>query len=311
MNRGGIKSVSGCIALAILLAGSFLVKAQILTASEYSGRATGINAVITAGGTPTTYITGDTCPLPARGGTSVVTTSGPLIFNVLGSGTITSTTSGKGLTSSSSSSVSGFIFAGGGWNIRAQNIMTMTQCNCCDVGAPGCAGETSITGFTVVDPSNTNFPVTINGQPNQVVNLPNGAGTITFNERITGPGSLTVIGAHINLTSGGTNYNIIVAASHSDINCAQGVITPAQVNVSGRVLTAGGVGISRATLTLRNSQGAVQTVFSRSSGDYVFSGVTTGQSYVLQATHPSYTFQPRVINVLDELTGVDLHADGP
>src|SRR5689334_12137723 len=119
MNMGKTKIVSYCISVAIFMAAVLAVSAQLPSQSEYSGRATGIDSSIIVNGVTTTTTTGDTCPLPARGGTSTVTTSGPLVNGILGTGTIVSTTSGAGLTSQSSSSVSQFLLRAGAWTISA------------------------------------------------------------------------------------------------------------------------------------------------------------------------------------------------
>ena len=307
MNMGKSKIVSICISVAILLASFVAATAQIQNAGEYSGRATGINSSINVNGATVSTITGDTCPLPQRGGTSTVTTSGPLVAGVLSTGTIVSTTSGSGLTSQSSSSVSNFFLKAGSWTVTADNVTTRTQCSCCDVKNPSCSGETVITGLSVTDPSGAAFPITINGQADQVVTLPNSAGTITFNERSSAPGSITVNGMHINITSGGNNYNIVVASSHSDILCGALIITPADVNISGHIVDANGAAIRQATVTLTDDHGQViRTTLSGLDGSYQITGVTSGQTYILQATQKSYTFQPKVLNVLDEMTDVNL-----
>jgi hypothetical protein len=307
MNMGKERLVSICISVAIVMAAFIVSQAQVTGTSEYSGRATGINSVININGASTTTVTGDTCPLPARGGTSTVTTSGSLITGILGTGTVVSTTSGVGLTSQSSSSVSDFYLNAGGWIIKASNVTTRTQCSCCDIAAPACNGETNINGLTVTDPTGANFAVTVNGQANQVVNLPNGAGTITFNERSSAPGSLTVNGMHINIAAGGNTYNVVVASSHSDILCGSVVITPSNVNVSGRVLDTSGAAIPQASVTLSNDRGQIiRSAMSGMDGSYQFTEVQTGQTYVVQANHKAYTFQPRAINLLDEMTDVNL-----
>ena len=307
MNMGKSKIVSICISVATLLASFVVAGAQIRNAAEYSGRATGINSSITINGATTATVTGDTCPLPARGGTSTVTTSGPLVFGVLGTGTIVSTTSGSGLTSQSSSSVSNFFLKAGNWTISADNVTTRTQCSCCDIASPSCSGETVISGLSVTDPTGAAFPITVNGQADQVVTLPNGAGTINFNERSSAPGSLTVNGMHINITSNGNTYNVVVASSHSDILCGSLVVTASEVNISGRLVDSTGAAIRQASITLSDEHGqVVRTALSGLDGSYYLTGVTTGQTYILQATHKSYTFQPKALNVLDEMTGVDL-----
>src|SRR6476469_8844031 len=221
MNRGRLTFFSLSICAAILAAFSVQTFAQITTAQAFSGRATGISAAVTANGSTSTVTSGDTCPLPPRGGSSTVTaTGGPLMQGVLGSGTVVSSTSGSGITSQSSSSVSGFILNSGGWSIRADNASSSTQCNCCDVAAPACSAQSSVTGFTVTSPTGAITTIAPNGSTNQSVTLPGGIGSVTFNERSsTGPGDLTVNAMHLNVTIGSTTYNVVVASSHSDIVC--------------------------------------------------------------------------------------------
>jgi hypothetical protein len=307
MNRGKVNYISLSIGVAMLIAAlSFIGKAQIVTAQEFSGRATGINSTITTNGAASTTTAGDTCPLPPRGGSSTVTTSGILIPGSLASGTIVSTTSGSGITSQSSSNVGDFFFSGGGWTIHATNVSSSTQCNCCDIANPGCSGSSGVTGLSVTRPSGT-FPITVAGAANQVVTLPNGAGTITFNERTSATGSLTVNAMHINITNGSTNYNVVVASSHSNILCPGIIITPEQVNVSGHTVDQNGAPIARVTVTITNSAGSViSTTASGADGSYTLTNITAGQTYIVQATNKSYSFAPRTLNLLDEVTGFDL-----
>lgn len=306
MNRGRVNSIYLCICGAVLLAASIGVNAQIQTADVFSARGTGINSLITTNGTPSSIVAGDTCPLSPRGGSSTATTSGNLIPGVLGSGTIASSASGSGITSQASSSVANFFFRAGGWTVQASNISTSTQCNCCDIANPGCSGNFNITGLSVTDPTGASFPIAITGSANQVVTI-TGVGTITFNERTTAPGALTVTGARINFTVGGTTYNVAVATSHSDIICPGVVVTAAPVNVSGRVVDQNGTGIYRATVTITNTQGTVvKTALSNSLGYFLLSGVDSGAVYIVSATHKSYDFAPRSLNLLDEVSGFNL-----
>lgn len=309
MNRGRLTFFFLCISAAIFAALSVQAHAQIVTAQEFSGRATGINSTITANGTTSTMTAGDTCPLPPRGGTSTVTTpGGPLIQGVLGSGTIVSSTSGSGITSQSSSSVTGFVLNAGGWSIHANNVNSSTQCNCCDISAPMCSAMSSVTGLTVTDSTGANVVVAPNGSINQVVTLPGGVGTITFNERSsTGPGDLTINAMHINITVGGSTYNVIVASSHSDIVCPGIIITAGEVNVSGHLLDSNGGPIARATVSIANSQGViVRSTTSDESGAYVLTNIQSGSTYIVSASSKLYVFTPRSVNVLDEVTGFNL-----
>jgi hypothetical protein len=289
----------------MLAAFSIQTNAQITSAQEFSGRATGISSTITTNGSSTTAVTGDTCPLPASGGTSTVTTSGTLIRGVIGSGTIVSSTSGRGITSQSSSSVSDFTFIAGGYRIIATNAAASTQCNCCDISNPGCSGESSITGFTITDPAGVTTTITPSGAQGQAVNVP--IGTITFNERTAGPGSLTVTAAHINVTVNGTSYNILLATANSDIVCPGIVITAGEVSLSGHLVDGNGTPIARASVWISNSQGSViKTASSDDSGAYTLTGITSGATYIVNASSRSYSFTPRSINLIDDVTGFNL-----
>lgn len=307
MNGGRLKVISLCIGVAFLAALNVQIMAQVPTAQEFSGRATGINSTITTNGTVSTMTAGDTCPLPPRGGTSTVTTpGGPLIVGVLGSGTIVSSTSGSGITSQSSSSVTGFVLNAGGWSFHANNVESSTQCNCCDIASPMCSAMSSVTGLTVTDPTGANVTVTPNGSNNQVVTLP--VGSITFNERATtGTGDLTVNAMHISVTVAGSVYNVIVASSHSDIVCGSIVITAGEVDVSGHVLDANNAPIPRTTVTISNAQGlVVRSTTSDDTGAYTLTGVQSGSTYIVSASSKSYVFTPRSLNVLDDVTGFNL-----
>lgn len=308
MNRGKVNLITLCMSAAVLLAAGAHGYSQtaIITAQEFSGRATGINSTVTSNGVASNAIAGDTCPLPARGGTSTATTSGVIVPGTIGTGTIVSTTSGSGITSQSSSSVSDLFFTGGGWTIRANNISTTTQCNCCDVSSPGCSGAATVTGLSVTDPSGANFPITVTGAANQVVTLPNGAGTLTFNERSSAAGSLTVNGLHINITSGTTNFNVVVASSHSNILCPNIGVTAAEASISGDVTDQDGGSISRANVIISNSQGqVVASTTTAADGSYTLANITVGQTYVVTVTAKGFQFSPKTINLLEDTTGFD------
>jgi len=157
----------------------------------------------------------------------------------------------------------------------------------------------------VTDPSGANVPVTITGGTNQTVTLP--VGTIIFNERIAGPGALTTNAAHMNVTVGGTNYNVILASAYSDIVCPGIIITAAEVNISGHVVDANGFGISRATVVISNAQNQlIRSTTSDDNGAYTLTGIQTGSTYIVNASSRAYLFAPRSINLLDEVTGFNL-----
>lgn len=276
-------------------------------AQLYSGRATGINSILTVGGNPTNTTVADTCPLSITGGSHIATTPVGLIPGLVRTGPITSTTSGAGKTSQASSTVLDLNLTAGGYTIRAASVNSSAQCDCCTPSAPACTGKTTITGLTITSPSGVTTTPTANGSANQTIQLGT-AGSIIINEQNSSLGEINVNALHINITgANGTNTNVIVAGVHADISCATTVPTAAYVNVSGRVLDTTGRGIGRATITL-NSGGTIVTTTSNSLGRYSFANVLAGETYILEATHTFYTFEPVVLNVLDEVTDGDIRA---
>lgn len=293
----------------ILFALLLLVGAASVNAQIFSGRATGINGILTVNGNATTSLYGDTCPLPNTGGTILSTTPGSVFSNIFRTGSLTSSTSGAGLSSQSSSVVNDLRLNLGGYLVTATTLTADTQCNCCPGAGQGqCGGDSRITNLVITDPNGANVPVTVTGAPNQTFTLPNGA-TLIFDEQILATGSITVNALRANYTSGTTNTNVTVASAHSDIDCLTLSPTPADVTVGGRVMTAGGQGVLRATVSLIDSAGTVRTALTSSTGQYTFPGVTVGQTYIMTAKHKAYTFESKTINLTEEMSDINFTAN--
>ena len=304
MNKGRTFFALFCVVFAMAVAGTTTANAQL-----YSGRATGINSTVTAGGVPTNTTVADTCPLSPTGGSHIATTPLGIVPGMLRTGPITSTTSGAGNSSQSSSNVQDLSMTVGGYTFRAASVNATSQCNCCTPNMPSCGGRTTITGLVITDPAGAPVNVVPNGSVNQTVTLPNGAGTIIINEQTSAPGEITVNALHVNITgANGTNSNVIVASAHSDIDCLSTAPTASLVTVAGKVVDANGRGIGRATVTL-TSGATVVTTRSNSIGGFSFAEVLTGETYILQASHPSYSFSPVVLNLLDEVTDAEIRAN--
>lgn len=90
--------------------------------------------------------------------------------------------------------------------------------------------------------------------------------------------------------------------------CTPFTPTAAGVSISGRVLNTDGYGISKAVVTLTNSAGATRTVLTNAFGYYRFDDVAAGQTYFLNAAAKRFRFNSQVLNVGEELTGVDFIA---
>lgn len=86
------------------------------------------------------------------------------------------------------------------------------------------------------------------------------------------------------------------------------VPTAANVSISGRVVTAAGVGIKGAYVILTDSEGNARTAFTSAFGYYVLEDVPVGETYILAVSSKRYQFEPRVISVHDEITELNFIA---
>lgn len=78
--------------------------------------------------------------------------------------------------------------------------------------------------------------------------------------------------------------------------------------ISGRVLNPSGQAIGRATVTLTDSNGTTRTTNTNSFGYFIFSEVPVGETYVANVRHKNYRFESRVLNLTDDLAGLDFVA---
>ena len=85
--------------------------------------------------------------------------------------------------------------------------------------------------------------------------------------------------------------------------------TAAQVSVSGRVLTADGLGLRNAVVTLTAKDGSVISVRTTAFGYFRFDNVASAQSYIAAVTSKRLQFTPRVITVSDAIADLDLVAN--
>ena len=300
MNKGRIVVFFG-ITMMLFLTAVSVVSGQSRT---YGGRATG---VILYG--DTTMRAGDTGELPSAGGSIIMTTPRSSLPGIT-TGMIMSSTSGTGNAAQSSSTVNNVTVSAGGYVITATSVTANAQCICC----PGefdaeCNGNSVIQGLTITDPSGNPVPVTVAGQPNQVVVLPNGAGTITINEQTSDVSELTVNAIHVNISSGGTMMNAVIASATTMIVCGTTGPTPADVTVGGTVLTANGQPISGVSLVLTSAEGESVSTTSNNFGQFTFPPVEAGHTYIVTASRKGYTFQAVAIMVNEDIVDLEIRAN--
>lgn len=89
------------------------------------------------------------------------------------------------------------------------------------------------------------------------------------------------------------------------------VVTAAEVNVSGRVVTSDGRGIVKVRVSMTDMGGAVRTALTGPFGYYRFENVLTGRTYIITVSSKRFTFSAptRIMTISDELTDVDFIAE--
>ncbi|HVE57513.1 MAG TPA: choice-of-anchor Q domain-containing protein [Pyrinomonadaceae bacterium] len=88
---------------------------------------------------------------------------------------------------------------------------------------------------------------------------------------------------------------------------AQLAPTAAAVSLSGRVM-AGSRYVANAVVNLTGSDGVLLTARTNSFGYYRFKNIPSGAVYVVDVTSKSYRFDPRIVNLQDDLDGLDFTA---
>ena len=279
----------------------FVVAAQAVQAQVFGGRAIGLTASTTISGSTTNYVSTDTGNLPAQGGDANANTPSFNISGLLGTGLQTASTSGALKSSQSFAVVNDFIFVLNGVTVRADRVTVRSGCICCpeaDLG--GCSASTSISALVITDATGAQTVVNATGEANQVVNLPGGLGTITINEQTGGAGGIRVNGLHIRAAASGNSYDIIAGTAQSNLDCLTTIPTAAPVTVTGRVVSKTGKGIYRAIVTITDDQGVARSAVTNMGGYFTFTEVPSGESYVMNVTHKSYSFSSQVIGVNED-----------
>jgi hypothetical protein len=296
-----------------VFAAVFVLSAVLLLGAEgdaqtYGGRATGVTATVN-NGNPVNSIFADTGQLPFNGGNVSISAPSAFVSGLLVTGVLTASTSGALRSSQSVTIVNDVDVSVGGVRIRANRVTANSGCICCPGAGDGtCGGSTIFNGLTITDQAGVTSNVSVTGQPNQVVDLPNGIGTLTLNQQTTGTTAITVNGLRIDGLVNGTVYTVLVASATSSIECLVLSPTAAGVTVSGRVLTSSLRPISGATVSLTESSGTIRTARTNTLGYYSFAEVEVARTHVLQASYRTYSF-PAQAFIAEDNTRIDLIAN--
>jgi len=123
---------------------------------------------------------------------------------------------GQGNASRSEASVADLALTVGGNNISADLLQARATAMCTDGGATA-SGSSEIAALSV-----NGQTITISGEPNQTVTLPNGR-VIINQQTSAGQGDITVNAIHV-IVDGVAD--VIVSSAHADITCAAGPPPP-------------------------------------------------------------------------------------
>jgi hypothetical protein len=78
----------------------------------------------------------------------------------------------------------------------------------------------------------------------------------------------------------------------------------AGVDVSGRVATSDGRGVTNAVVSITDSEGGVRTAVTGRNGLFTFTDVEAGQTYIVNVASRRFRFEPKVLQINDNVSGV-------
>lgn len=130
--------------------------------------------------------------------------------------------------------------------------------------------------------------------------------SISQMKRSLGSGLFTlVVTTFANGSTG--NYNLYVNAPAA--GCTLSIApTAADGAITGRVMTASGIGVSKATVQVTDQSGQVRAVNTNGFGYYQIDDLETGQIYVVTVLSKRYSFAPQSVELTNAIQGVDFTA---
>jgi hypothetical protein len=115
---------------------------------------------------------------------------------------------------------------------------------------------------------------------------------------------------YVIMNPAGNQFTINDLESYSDWTAGEPLApTAGNASVSGRVVDADGRAVSGAQVAMQNQQGNVIRALTNPFGYYRFESVPVGQTYLVTVQHKRFEFQPRTINLNDDLADLDFTAE--
>lgn len=146
-----------------------------------------------------------------------------------------------------------------------------------------------------------------------------GAIVATFTEPSVAEGAYTLRQVNMTPFANGAAHAILFEYVGTTTGTGSFVIDDVQLNVcpisaagasvSGRVLSPGGNGVPKATVSMTDSTGTTRVARTSPFGYYRFDDVATGQTYFLSVSSKLANYPLRVITVGEDMTDVDFTPD--
>ena len=171
-----------------------------------------------------------------------------------------------------------------------------------------------------ITPSNTNALQSaayngtynpLNVQTNYLADYGNAAAvtTIQYSFNVTAGQQFVVVVNELVVGGGnGVNYTLNVSGPLQGV-CQSFTPTAGEVSIEGRVLIRGGRTLENTTVTLTSPDGIQRIAVTNAFGVYRFTDVPAGEAYVIVPVSTRYRFTPLVLNITEDLTGVDFNAE--
>ena len=193
--------------------------AQAQQVQSFSGRATVVRATVLG----ITTVISDTGPLPGSGGSleaSLLDASAP---GLVAARVAHASTVGQGNASSSEASVADLSLTAGGNTIAADFLMARATAACTNSG-PTASGTSEIVGLMI-----NGQGVTVSGQPNQTISLPDGR--LIINEQHSSvdnkSADITVNPLHVVIDG---VADVVISSAHADVACTGPPVCPGETS---------------------------------------------------------------------------------
>ena len=112
----------------------------------------------------------------------------------------------------------------------------------------------------------------------------------------------------VSLDTGTLNAWSIIVTPRNFV-CTPFVVVAANVSVAGRVVTQNGDGLVNSVVTMTDQFGQTISVRTNNFGNFRFENIRPGETYFINVRSREYTFQPQVVTVQEDISGLIIEAN--